>query len=97
MIPVKRLEIVVDAPHSGRVLELLARHGLSGWSLVHDVSGAGERGRQHADEVTGVSSNHLILTTCPPERLDGLLAELRVLLASRGGMCLVCDASWLKH
>jgi len=97
MIPVKRIEIVVDAPHSERIRDALLRHGLTGWTLVRDVTGAGERGRQHGDGITGVSSNHLIVTTCPPEKLDDLMEDLRVLLARYGGMCLVSDAHWLRH
>jgi nitrogen regulatory protein P-II 1 len=97
MIAVKRLEIVVDAPHSEQITDLLARHGLTGWTLLRGATGAGERGRQHGDEITGVSSNHLILTTCPPDRLEPLLSDLRVQLARIGGMCLISDASWLRH
>ena len=97
MIPVKRIEIVVDAPHGPRVTELLERHGLRGWSRVSGVAGSGERGRQLGDEITGVSSNQLILTTCPAARLDALLEELRGMLAQTGGMCLVSDALWLRH
>ncbi|MCB9896538.1 MAG: DUF190 domain-containing protein [Planctomycetes bacterium] len=97
MIPVKRLEIVIDAPHAESITRLLGRHGLSGWTQMRGASGAGERGRRLADEITGVSSNHVIVTTCPPERLDELLEELRALLVRHGGMCLVSDALWLKH
>jgi len=97
MIAVKRLEIVVDALHGERITDLLGRHGLTGWTLVRGAKGAGERGRQHADEITGVSSNHLIITTCPPDRLDALLEDLRGMLERYGGMCLVSDASWLRH
>ena len=97
MIPVKRLEIVVDAPHGRRVTDLLDKHGLAGWTLVRGAAGSGERGRQLGDEITGVSSNHLIVTTCPPEKLDALVEDLRPLLARFGGMCLVSDAQWLRH
>ncbi len=97
MIPVKRVEIVIDALHSVDVTRLLARRGLAGWTLLRGASGAGERGVQLDDELTGVSSNHLIVTTCPPAELDGLLEGLRALLARYGGMCLVSDALWLRH
>lgn len=97
MIPVKRLEIVVDAPHGGRITELLASHGLMGWTLIRGATGAGDRGLQHGDEITGVSSNHLIITTCPPDKLPVLLEDLRVLLSRYGGMCLVSDSQWLRH
>jgi PII-like signaling protein len=97
MIPVKRLEIVVDAPHGDDVTDLLTRHGLTGWTVVRGAAGAGERGRQLGDEITGVSSNHLIVTTCPQESLDALIEDLRTLLVRFGGMCLVSDALWLRH
>ena len=97
MIPVRRLEIVVDAPHAERVLEVLSRHGITAWTLVRGVTGAGERGLQHGDGITEVSSNHLIVTTCPPEVLEALAEDLRSLLALVGGMCLVSDALWLRH
>lgn len=97
MKQVKRLEIVVDAFFGPEVTALLARHSLDGWTIVRGASGRGERGTRLADDITGVSNNHLILTTCPPERLDALLTDLRVLLTRYGGSCLVSDASWLKH
>jgi len=97
MIAVKRLEIVIDAPFSERVTRLLERHGVEGWTLLRGASGSGERGERLGDEITGVSNNHLILSTCPPERLDALLADLRGVLERYGGMCLVSDAGWLRH
>ena len=97
MTEVKRLEIVVDAPHGPRIVELLTRHRIKGWTVIPNVTGSGDRGLQYGDELTGVSSNQLIVTTCPPESLDALLADLRRLLARSGGTCLVSDAVWLHH
>jgi len=97
MIPVKRLEIVVAAPHARRITELLASHGLTGWTLVRDVLGEGTRGLQVGDGITGVSSNHMIITTCPPKRIEAVISELRELLTGIGGMCLVSDAHWVQH
>ena len=97
MIDVKRLEIVVDAPHSEQVTKVLEAHGLTGWTIVRGAMGKGERGHQLGDELTGVSSNHVIVTTCEPAHLDGLVEELRTLLTRCGGMCLVSDARWLLH
>ena len=79
MNPVKRLEIVIDAPYSQRVTRLLVTHGLSGWTLLRGASGKGDRGEREADEITGIASNNVIVTACPPESLDALLEDLRVL------------------
>jgi hypothetical protein len=97
VIPVKRLEIVIDAPYSDRVTRLLQRHEVGGWTLVRGASGSGERGERLGDEITGVSNNNVILSTCRPEQLDALLADLRGVLKRYGGVCLVSDAHWLVH
>jgi hypothetical protein len=97
MIAVKRLEIVIEAPYGERVTDLLTRHGLTGWTLLRGATGAGERGPRHADELSGIGDNHLILSTCPAERLEPLIEDLRILLERHGGMCLVSDAMWLQH
>ena len=97
MIPVKRLEIVIDAPYSERVTRLLERHQVAGWTLVRGASGSGERGERLGDEITGISNNNVIVSTCPPDRLEALMTDLRVVLERYGGMCLVSDALWLRH
>lgn len=97
MIPVKRLEIVVDQPHVELVTALLAEHGATGWTLIPGAAGSGERGRQLGDDLTGVSSNCVILTTCSAERLQPLVEALRGVLSAAGGACLVSDALWLRH
>lgn len=97
MQTVKRIEIVVDALHARRVIEALRAQGLEGYTLIRGVSGSGERGAQLGDDITGVSNNNYILTTCPPEKLDAVTAALRPLLRRFGGICLVSDARWLTH
>ena len=97
MIPVKRIEIVVNAPYSPRIIKVLERHGLGGWSIIRHITGSGERGSQWGDELTGVSSNNMIVTTCAPDKLDALMADLGTLLTRAGGICMVSDAHWLPH
>lgn len=97
MKPVHRIEIVVDAPHSDRVIACLERVGVEGYTLIRGASGSGERGVQLGDELTGVFNNHYILTTCPQDKLDEVGAALRPILKRVGGICLVSDARWLLH
>jgi len=97
MKAVHRIEIVVDAPHSDRVIACLARVGVEGYTLIRGASGSGERGVQLGDELTGVFNNHYILTTCPSEQLEALSEALRPILKRVGGICLVSDARSLLH
>ena len=94
---VQWIEVVVDAPHARRVVEALQALGLAGYSLIRGVAGSGERGEQLGDDITGVSNNNYILTTCAPERLAEVTAALRPLLRRFGGICLVSEARSLTH
>lgn len=97
MKPVKRIEIVIDALHAPAVVEVLGRHGLTGWTLLRVEAGAGDRGERRDDELSGASGNSLLITTCTPEALEALTGDLRPLLQRVGGVCLVSDARWLLH
>lgn len=89
---VQRIEIVVDAPHAARVLKALRSVGIDDYTLVRGVFGSGDRGPQLGDDITGVSNNNYILTTCPPDRLQAVTDALRPLLRRFGGLCLVSEA-----
>ena len=97
MKKVHRIEIVIDAAHTKRVVELLARSGIDGYTLIRGVSGSGDRGIRMSDDITGVSNNNYILTTCAPEVLEAVTSELRPILKKLGGICLISDAEWLLH
>jgi nitrogen regulatory protein PII len=94
---VKRMEIVVDTLAVPRVLEALEAAGLSGWTVVRDVTGKGERGLRAGDELTGVAGNGYVLTACEPGELERVAEAVRPILRTFGGVCLVSDAEWLLH
>ena len=97
MRPVQRIEVVINAPHAPRVIAILASKGLQDYTVIRGASGSGERGLQRGDDITGVSNNVYVLTTCEPEDLEEVVESLRPLLRRAGGMCLVSDARWLEH
>ncbi len=95
--PMKRLEIVVDSLHLNRVIERLLDAEVSGYTVLPNASGFGQRGDQRADDVSGVSSNTYVLVAVTEEQADAILAKMRPLLKSYGGICLVSDCLWLDH
>lgn len=97
MTPIKRIEIIIDAPEVPSLLATLRANGVSGYSVFSPVTGAGERGERRNDEPGGGSGNACIITAVPPERVPALTEALRPILKRRGGMCLVSDAEWLLH
>lgn len=97
MKSVKRIEIVVEAHEMREVQSVLARHGVTSYSVIADVTGKGERGVQSNDDLSDIFRNSLLLTTCAPEKLDEIVAAIRPLLERRGGICLISDAQWIVH
>ena len=93
----KRIEIITDAHEMREVRTVLDALGVGGYSIIRDVIGRGERGEQSGDEVTGVFTNALLLTTCDAERLPQLVEAIRPILRRRGGVCLVTDALSVRH
>ena len=94
---VKRIEIITDALEMRAVIALLEAHGVSGYTVIKDVTGKGERGVQLGDELTDVFKNSYLLTTCPPEQVEEMVEAIRPLLKKRGGVCLISDAQWVMH
>jgi nitrogen regulatory protein PII len=97
MQPVKRIEIIIDSPHLDSVLKTIEQAGISGYTVIRDVIGMGDRGARSGDELTDVFKNCYIMTACPEDNLLPLVAAIRPLLKRFGGICLVSDAQWIIH
>ena len=94
----KRIEIVIESALAGKLTTLLKELGAPGYTLIPEVRGAGDRGVRRADELTGDSSNCLIVIACDdPKTIDKILQAVRPILSRSGGICLVSDAQCLRH
>ena len=97
MMPVKRIEIIIDALELPVVLKLLDAAGVSGYTVIKDATGKGERGTRGGGELSGTFINSYVMTACPPEQVAAVIETLRPILKRYGGACLVSDAQWLIH
>ena len=97
MQAVKRIEIITDTLEMREVCRVLDRLAVSGYSVIRDVTGRGERGVQSGDDLTDVFKNSMVLFACPPERVQEIVEAIRPILKRRGGICLVSDAMWVVH
>jgi nitrogen regulatory protein PII len=97
MQQVKRIEIIIDTPEVPALLAVLREQGVGGYSVFSSVTGAGDRGERRNDEPSGGAGNACILTAVPPEKAAVLVEAVRPILKRRGGICLVSDASSVKH
>jgi len=95
--PVKRLEIIVDSPELDEIIKLIESANVTGYTIIRDVLGRGDRGPQFGFALSGAFSNCYILVACEPETATALVEMVRPILTRRGGVCLVSDAEWVRH
>lgn len=97
MRPVKRIEIVIDSLELRKLLKNLEQVGVSGYTVIQDAAGMGDRGARAGDQLSDVLKNSYVITACPEEQLQPLIDAIRPLLKRFGGICLVSDAQWIVH
>lgn len=97
MEAVKRVEIVADSVELPELIQLVEEAGASGYTLIRDVLGKGERGLRANDTVTDVFKNIYLLVACPPDVAHRIIERARPVLKQYGGICLVSDAHYILH
>jgi nitrogen regulatory protein PII len=97
MTPVKRIEIVADAVELPALIAALHHARASGWTIIRNIAGAGDRGERGADQPTDVLGNVMLVVACPEQQVSAIVEAVRPILRRFGGMCLVSDALWADH
>lgn len=97
METMKKVEVVVDSIHFNKVIDILEKHGVSGYTVIRDVLGKGERGMKVGDEVTDVFRNSYVFTVCPEETAKMVAESLKPILSRVGGICIISDVLWVVH
>jgi len=97
MKAVKKVEIVAESDFLPKILELLESENISGYTVIRNASGKGDKGVRDGYGLTSVFQNNYILLACSQEELEHIKEPLRKLLKRIGGICLVSDAQWLIH
>ncbi len=93
----KRVEIICDSVEVKNVVKLLEAIGVSGYTIIRDVVGKGERGVRRGDDLTDVFKNSMILTVCDAEQIPEVVDTIRPILKRFGGICLISDTHFVIH
>lgn len=97
MINVKRIELVIEAVETDKVISTLKEINVFSYTIYKHVGGHGERGVRN-DSVFGEKfENVTFIIACPAEQLSIIIESLRPILKNYGGMCLVSEAQWVVH
>lgn len=97
MQDVKKVEMIINSLYLEKALAILDSIRVSGYTVIEDTSGKGDRGVSCSDLDCDFSS-HYIMTVCTNEQqLNTLLEKFTPLLRKVGGICFVVDAKWISH
>ena len=94
---VKRVEIITGPQECPRVMAALEACGVTGYAVLRNVLGKGDKKVESFDPITGTEENLMIVTTIDEQELNWLIQSLRPILKHFGGSCLVSDAMWVIH
>jgi nitrogen regulatory protein PII len=94
---VKKIEIVTNSLELPKVLEILEKLGVSGYTVIEDVIGKGKRGRVINDLETHALTNGYVMSICTEAQEQALVKAIRPVIKKYGGVCIVSDAKWIAH
>ena len=97
MTPMKRVEIVIDALELSSVCGVLDQAGVSGYTVIRDVTGKGDRGDRTGDDLTGALNNGYVLCACNESQARTVAETVRPILQRFGGLCLLTDCLSVEH
>ncbi|MEC4819847.1 MAG: hypothetical protein SAK29_42250, partial [Scytonema sp. PMC 1069.18] len=97
MQEVKKVEIILNSSHTDDALKILDSVMVSGYTVLKNTFGKGDRGSSNSDIDDSFGGNY-IMTVCTNERqLNDLVDQITPLLKKIGGVCLVTDSKWVSH
>ena len=97
MEKLKRVEIIVGNYDLHRAIAIAETAGITGYTIIPDLKGNGERGYRDADGLTEAFKNSLVLIYCDNEIWLKMQEPLRELLVRIGGLVAISDCEILMH
>ena len=95
-IAMKRFEIVIGVEQLEQLTELLDRCSVRGYTVLKNAGGLGSRGVRDPGDVLWEQENVMVVLACKDDQAQKIVNELRPVLKSLGGMCLISDCLWLE-
>lgn len=95
--PKKRIELIIEAPALNRLLDLLDKAEVAGYTVLPVLAGRGRQGRWSRDGLVGVAGQMLMVVCVTSEhRVDALMAAISKFLARQIGIVTVSDCQVLR-
>lgn len=97
MQPKKRIDLIVEEPILPKVLDILDRHNVSGYTVFPALAGKGRGGRWSREGLVGTADQMLnIVCVTSEERIEPILNDLYKLVARQIGIITVSDVAVIR-
>lgn len=97
MQDVYKVEIIVSHDYLPKTLELLNSIPVSGYTVIEDTSGKGDRGLSCSDFYCNFNGNYIMAVCFKEEEMETLLEKVAPIIKKAGGVCVVTPSKWLIH
>ena len=92
MKKMKKVEIIIESIYLKRLVDLLKKSDVSGYTIIKDIEGYGRHGLKTADEANDLLSNTYIFTVCEEEKIEKMIEKIRSFINKYGGKCIISDS-----
>lgn len=92
-----KLEIIIGSLHSERIIEILERNEITGYTVIPNVRGRGSEYEADGLGLNNALTNDMIISILEHEVIERIIEPLREVIALCGGIVVVSDCKWLIH
>ncbi len=93
----QKIEVITEKRSIDIVIEMIEKHGVTGYTLIPNVTGKGKRGIKHGDDLNDVFINSMLITVCEETVAEEIVKEIKVFLQDVSGVCFVTDVKYVLH
>lgn len=91
------VEMITNTLELEQVLRILDKIGVSGYTVIRDVTGKGNRGTVFDDLETEALTNGYVMSICTEDQEQKVVEAVTPMLKKYGGVCIVSDAKWIEQ
>lgn len=94
--PKKKLELIVEKPITNRLLEILDRLGVTGYTVLPAIAGRGQDGTWEEGQITAAAHMVQIICVVDEAKLEEVLSTTFEALKPQIGIVYVSDVSVVR-
>lgn len=97
MVKLQKLEIITEKRSLETVIEMIDNQGVTGYTIIENVTGKGKRGTKLGDDLNDVFRNVMVITVCDEEQAQAIIQNLKIFLKKISGIVIVSEVSYVLH